>query len=93
MDPVIVGECRMHRFLLFSFGILFLLPKVTLKQYWIYSVSPQCFLLPQLQIMCCYIARYYVKKARVPGGRKNNTPLSLGGGGVGVGQYRIDPDF
>ena len=31
---------------------------------WIYSVSPppQCFLLPQLQIICCYIARYCVKK-------------------------------
>ena len=27
---------------------------------------PQCFLRPQLQIICCYIARYYVKKARAP---------------------------
>ena len=81
MDPVIVGECRMHRFLLFSFGILFLLPKVTLKQYWIYSVSPQCFLLPQFQIMCCYIARYYVKKV----GSFPFVPPSL------VGAYYLHP--
>ena len=34
--------------------------------FWIHSVSGLSVLYdPQLQIMCCYIARYYVKKMRV----------------------------
>ena len=32
---------------------------------------PPRFFTPQLQIICCYLARYYVKKiARAPGGLK-----------------------
>ena len=28
----------------------------------LFYFGPQCFLRPQLQILCCYIARYYVRK-------------------------------
>ena len=30
---------------------------------WIYSVPPSVFYDPQLQIICCYIARYYVRNS------------------------------
>ena len=42
---------------------------------------PPVFLRPQLQIICCYIARYYVRKEHVRrgGGEKNICPLSWGG--------------
>ena len=39
---------------------------------------PPVFLSPQLQFLCCYIARYYVKTARAPGVLKNISPLSWG---------------
>ena len=51
---------------------------------------------PQLQIICCYIARYYVRKiARAPGGGgggggRNISPRRWRGG---VGQNRIDHSF
>ena len=47
-------------------------------KFWIYSVSaPRFFYDPQLQILCCYIALYYVKKiARAPGVIKNLCSLS-----------------
>ena len=32
------------------------------KNYRIYSASARVFYDPQLQIVCCYVARYYVKK-------------------------------
>ena len=41
---------------------------------------PVFFYDPQLQILCCYIARYYVKKARAPGGHKRFMLTKLGGG-------------
>ena len=28
----------------------------------LFCFDPQCFLRPQLQILCCYLALYYVKK-------------------------------
>ena len=54
---------------------------------------PQCFLRPQLQVMSCYIARYYVKIMHVRlGVVKHIFPLSCGRGGGG-GQNIIDPEF
>ena len=41
---------------------------------------PVFFYDPQLQILCCYIARSYVKKARAPGGHKRFMLTKLGGG-------------
>ena len=44
-----------------------------------FCFGPQCFLHPQLQIIFCYIARYYVKKIEPdPAGRKERSPLSWG---------------
>ena len=44
---------------------------------------------PQLQIICCYIARYYVRQEHVRlGVIKDSCSLSLGGGGS-----RTDPKF
>ena len=37
---------------------------------------PPTIYAPQLQIICCYIARYYVKNSTLPGGLKNMSPLS-----------------
>ena len=51
--------------------------------YGIYSVAlrpPGFFMIPQLQIMCFYITRYYVKNARTPGGDKTYIFPELGGG-------------
>ena len=57
----------------------------------IYSVPPpppSVFYDPQLQIICCYIARYYVRKWHVRRGViKNLCSLRWGGG------ERIDPLF
>ena len=56
--------------------------------FWIYSVSPppSVFYDPQLQIMRCYMARYYVlyirKKHVRLGVIKDLCPLSWGGGGA-----------
>ena len=51
----------------------------------LFRPPPSAFYDPQLQIICCYIARYWCKKiARAPGGHKK---LCLGGGGGN----RIDP--
>ena len=50
------------------------------------SPPPRIFYDPQLQIMCCYIAPYYVKNARSPGGHKTYIPgghIIWGGGGGG----------
>ena len=50
----------------------------------LFCPHPPCFYAPQLEIICCYIARYYVKKiASAPGGVKNINSL-WGGGGGGV---------
>ena len=57
--------------------------KIIERQIRIYSVPPpQCVLCPQLQIICFYIARHYVKKiARALRGRKKYKRTMLGGGG------------
>ena len=61
-------------------------PSLATKMGSILFRHPCVFYDPQLQIMC-YIARYYVRKiARAPGGAKNISSLSCGGG-----QNRIDP--
>ena len=42
---------------------------------------PVFFMIPQLQIMCFYITRYYVKKMHEPpGGDKTYISTELGGG-------------
>ena len=48
---------------------------------------PQFFLRPRLEIICCYIARYYVKNSTCAGGVKFISPQNWGRGG----QNRIDP--
>ena len=50
-----------------------------------YSLSPApvIFMTPELQIICCLIARYYVRKiALAPGGHKRYMLTELGGGGA-----------
>ena len=44
---------------------------------------PSAFYDPQLQIICCYIARYYVRKEHVRRGVIKNFCLLRGGGGGG----------
>ena len=52
--------------------------------FWIYSVLlpplttlPPLFLRPQLQIVCCYIARYYVRNSTDSGGREKKNLFKL----------------
>ena len=48
----------------------------------LFCFGPQYFYDPQFQILCCYIARYYVKIMHVClGAIKHIFPLSWGGGG------------
>ena len=53
---------------------------------------PSVFYDPQLQIICCYIARYYVKKEHVRLGVIKRFMLTKPGGGGG-GQNRIKEDI
>ena len=63
-------------------------------RFWIYSVSAsRVFTPPVTNYMLLYRTLLFKKITRAPGGRKNISLLSWGGGGGAGGQNRIYPDF